>query len=436
MTNPPISDRAKPANQRTDTLRWLWLGCLWALMAAWGSGCTTADKRLTYQYQPTYGVESAEFLRSMEALRSRITPGNQVRLLQDGDGFFTDILKEIQQAQKTINIEMYIFANGDVGRAFASALSERARAGVEVRVLVDAVGARMGELEGLMLQAGVRVEIYRPLRIFSLHKAGERTHRKIVVVDGRIGYCGGLGIDDRWKGQSRNENEWRDLVVRVEGPVVSQLQSIFMEDWLHTTGDVLHGNGQFPTQENAGNQLAQAVSSSRTDQSSMAKLMVYMAIQAARKSIWIENAYFVPDRQIRKSLVDAAKRGVDVRVIVPGKHIDIPTLRRASRYHYNELLDGGVKIYEFQPAMLHTKAMVVDDIWATVGSVNFVRRSMIHNTEANVIVYDRQFAEELSRIIELDLARSDALTKEEWRKRGFGDRFSELFSWMFSETIY
>src|SRR6185295_14469862 len=187
----------------------------------------------------------------------------------------------------------------------------------EVRLLVDGFGSSLGDLGDLMAAAGVKVETYKPLRIYSLDKVGSRTHRRIFTIDGKIGFCGGVGIDDRWKGNARNPTEWRETMVRVEGPVVAQLQHVFFEDWVHTTGEVLHGKAQFPSIEPAGDMLAQAISSSRTDQSSMAKLQYYMAIQAARRRIWIENAYFVPDSQTREALVRAVGRGVDVKIVVP-----------------------------------------------------------------------------------------------------------------------
>ena len=223
-------------------------------------------------------------------------------------------------------------------------------------------------------------------------------------------------------------------MIRVEGPVVAELQHIFLEDWLHTTGEVLHGDRQFPQIAAGGDKLAQAVSSSRTDQSSIAKLVFYMAIQAARERIWIENAYFVPDRQIREGLVRAAARGVDVKVIVPGKYIDVPSVRLASRFHYGELLDGGVQVYEFQPTMMHNKVMVVDSLWASIGSINFVNRSMRKNAEVSVTIYDKAFAAEVERMVERDLGRCEVLSKKAWKSRGLLPRIGELFFWLFSDN--
>jgi cardiolipin synthase len=223
-------------------------------------------------------------------------------------------------------------------------------------------------------------------------------------------------------------------MIRVEGPVVAQLQHVFAQDWVHTTGEVLNGDRQFPPVAPAGTVRAQVIAAARADAISMSKLVLYMAIQAARRSIWIENAYFVPDRQIRKGLIAAARRGVDVKIIVPGQYIDAPNVRLASHYHYGELLDAGVSIYEYRPTMMHNKVMAVDGIWATIGSINFVNRSMKKNAEVNIAVYDRGFAAEMERMVLNDLAQCDVLTKEEWKKRGLLARLGEVFFWLFSEN--
>lgn len=407
-----------------------------AALALAAGGCLSAGKRTFYRYDPDYGVASREFLNSLEALRAGMVPGNRAVLLENGDGFFPDMLAAIAAAEHSVNLETYLFAGGEIPSAFARALAERAAAGVEVRVLVDGIGARLGAgLSETMRAAGVEVRVYKPIRLFSIFRMGDRTHRRLLIIDGRIGYCGGWGIDDRWRGDARSSEEWRELSVRLDGPVVRQMQRIFMEDWVHTTGEVLHGERHFPVVPAAGEVLAQAIASSRTDQSSMSKLMLYMGIQAARERIWISSAYFVPDRQIRRALIHAAKRGVDVRVVVPGPHVDIPPVRRASRFYYGELLAGGVRIYEYQPTMMHTKAMVVDEVWTSIGSVNFSNRSMKKNAEANVVVYDRPFASAVEAAVEEDIALSDLFTYEEWKTRGLWDRLLELLSSLFSEAF-
>ena len=425
----PERDRALRNWRRAAAL----LGIGLALASA-GCSYIFSETRTVYEYEPSYGVDSPDFRRSLEVLGTELSAGNRATLLRNGDETFGSMLEAIRGARESINLELYIFVRGQIGDEFARELADRARAGVEVRVLVDGWGSKLGELEGLMTAAGVRVETYKPVRIYSLEGVGHRTHRRMMTVDGRIGFCGGFAIDDRWKGDARNPSEWRDTNIRVEGPVVAQLQHVFLEDWVHTTGEVLHGARQFPPIDADGDTLAQAVSSSRTDQSSMAKLQYYMGIQAARKTIWIENAYFVPDSQIRQGLVKAAQRGVDVRVVVPGKYSDSPNVRLASRFHYGELLDGGVQIYEFLPTMMHNKVMVVDGIWTSIGSINFVNRSMKKNAEANISVYDRAFAAEVEKMIEEDLARCERFTKEKWKKRGLLARFGETFFWLFSEN--
>jgi cardiolipin synthase len=407
---------------------------LLCVLSAGGCSYIFSEKRTFYQYDPAYGVASPEFRRSLEALGTELAAGNAAALCENGDACFSAMIDAIHRAEQSVNLEIYIFDHGEIATRFAQALAERARAGVEVRLLVDSWGSSLGPLRGQLAAAGAKVFEFRPLRIYSLFKADSRTHRRILTVDGRVGFTGGIGIDDRWKGDARNPQEWRDTMLRVEGPVVAELQHIFLEDWMHTTGEVLHGNRQFPTVPISGGKLAQAVASSRTSQSSIAKLAFYMAIQAARERIWIENAYFVPDRQIREGLVRAAGRGVDVKVIVPGRYIDVPSVRLASRFRYGELLDGGVQVFEYQPTMMHNKVMVVDSIWASIGSVNFVNRSMKKNAEVSVTVYDRPFASEVERMVERDLARCEVLSKQAWKERGLLPRIGELFFWLLSDN--
>jgi len=407
---------------------------LFPLLSSAGCAFLFSEKRTVYQYEPAYGVDSSEFLRSLDTLGTEMVSGNRAVLLQNGDEIFPAMLEAIARAKSSINLETYIFDHGEVGTRFAHALAERARSGVEVRLLVDSWGSSLGPLQVEMDAAGARVRQYKPLKIYSIDRVGNRTHRRILTIDGTIGFCGGVGIDDRWKGDARNASEWRDTMIEVEGPVVAQLQHVFAQDWVHTTGEVLNGDRQFPPIAPAGSVLAQAIGASRADSMSMSKLLLYMSIQAARESIWIENAYFVPDRQIREGLVHAARRGVDVKVIVPGEHMDAPNVRLASHYHYGELLDAGVAIYEYRPTMMHNKVMVVDRVWSTIGSINFVNRSMTKNAEVNIAVYDRGFAAEVEAMVRRDLAQCDVLTKEEWKKRGFWARFGEVFFWLFSDN--
>lgn len=391
-------------------------------------GCATSfGKRTVYTYEPSYGVASPQFERLLEAQTVGLPGGNQATLLNNGDGFFPAILEAIRGAKASVNIELYIFAKGKMAEQFVEALCAKAHEGVEVRVLVDSVGERLGKLDDKMKECGVNFQIYKPRKLFSIAKTGDRTHRKIITVDGRIGFTGGLAIDDRWAGDARNPDEWRDTVVRVEGPAVLLLQRVFLEDWLYTTGEVLDGPRQFPVAQEVGDVKAQAVASSRTSQLSGAKLHYYIPMQAARDHIWIENAYFLPDKDVRVALCAAARRGVDVRVVVPGEHIDIKAVRYAARGYYEEMLEAGVKIYEYQPTMIHCKVMVVDGVWSSIGSMNFTARSMKANAEANVAIYDASFANQVRAVIEADIARSEPILLEQWKKRGSGEKTKEWF---------
>ena len=398
-------------------------------LAVSASGCMYlfSEKRTVYQYEPAYGVDSPEFRRSLDALGNEMTPGNRATLLEDADGIFPRMLEAIGSATLSINFETYILKDDRVGQRFATALAERARAGVEVRLLVDGWGSHLGALREELERAGAIVRVYKPLRIYSIDRVGNRTHRRILTIDGHIGFCGGVGLDERWE-------TWRDTMIEVDGPVTAQLQHVFALDWMHTTGEVLNGNRQFPHIDSAGDDLAQVIAAARADAISTSKLLLYMAIQASRRSIWIENAYFVPDWQIREGLVAAARRGVDVRVVVPGEHMDSPNVQAAARYHYGELLDAGVKVYEYQPTMLHNKVMVVDEIWSTVGSINFVNRSMKKNAEVNIAIYDRAFAEKVGAMILADIERCEVLTKKGWKNRSLWARIGETFFWLFSEN--
>jgi cardiolipin synthase len=407
-----------------SNIRWLCLVA--ALLVPLLSGCAAShEKRIVYRYEPTYGVENLSFERALVGGGGGLFGGNQALLLQNGDAFFSSILEAIRGAKASVNIELLIFSKGKIAETFVEALCAKAREGVEVRVLVDSVGERLGPLGEQMKAGGVKFRIYKPVKIRSISKTGDRTHRKIITVDGRTGFTGGLAIDDRWAGNARNRDEWRDTVVRLEGPVVLQLQRLFLENWLYTTGEFLDGEGQFPVAQMAGDMKAQAVGSSRTSQLSMAKLHYYMPIQAAREYIWIQNAYFLPDVDFKAALVAAARRGVDVRVVVPGENTDLRAVRYAGRHDYSEFLKAGVKIYEFTPTMLHSKIMVVDGLWCSIGSINFTSRSMKSNAEANVAIYDNRFAKQVRVMMEEDMARCERITLEQWKQRSLYQRLKE-----------
>jgi cardiolipin synthase len=395
-------------------------------------GCTeinqviATEKRDVYHYTAEFGVADSQFRRSLDTLNSVVVGGNDAELLKNGDEIFPAMTRDIRAAKATVNLESYIFQPDEAGRQFASAMIDAARRGIQVRLLIDDYGSKLGDLEEPLKQAGVKVKVYRPIRIYSIYKIGKRTHRKLLVVDGKIGYTGGLGIDQRWLGNARNTKEWRDTQVRVEGPVVAQMQAIFAEDWTYTTGEILAGNGFYPPIPHAGDIEAEAIKASRGDESSLPKELYFMAIQSARQSIRIQNAYFLPDNQTREALVRAVERGVDVQVMVPGTHIDLPMVRLSSREHYGPLLKAGVKIFEYEPTMMHNKVFIADGIFTTIGSINFDNRSMGKNAEESLAFYDRGFAEKAQEMFDEDMKRCKQITYASWSHRGLGPRLSEI----------
>ena len=409
---------------------------LFGFLALGPSACTvirgalSSEKREIYKYHAEFGAGDPQFRRSLDTMNSTMVGGNSAVLLKNGDEIFPAMTQEIRQARTSVNLESYIFQPDAAGRQFADAMMDAARRGVEVRLLIDAYGGKLGDLEEPLKQAGVKVREYRPIRLFSIYKIGKRTHRKLLIVDGRIGFTGGLGIDKRWLGNARTTQEWRDTQVRVEGPVVAQLQAIFTEDWTYTTGEILAGDRFFPKIAAAGTVEAEAVKVSRGDASSLPKMLYYLAIQSAQKSIRIQNAYFLPDDQTREALVRAVKRGVDVQVMVPGTHIDLPMVRLSSRLHYGPLLEAGVKIYEYQPTMLHNKTFTVDGIFSTIGSINFDQRSMGKNAEESLAFYDRDFTGKIEEMFNDDLKQCREVTHSRWKHRGLAARISELIFWI------
>jgi cardiolipin synthase len=401
------------------------------------SGCSLisdvvgSEKRDVYKFDHPFTASDPAFRRSLDTFGTAMVPGNTAELLKNGDEIFPAMTKAIREAQKTVNLETYIFQPDEAGKQFADAMMKAARRGVEVRLLIDAWGSKLGDLQDGLEKAGVRWRKYRPLRLVTIYKVGKRTHRKILVVDGKVAFTGGLGISKQWLGDARNAQEWRDTQVRVTGPAVDQMQSIFAEDWTYTTGEILAGEKFYPRRDGPeGKVEAQAIKVSRGDASSVAKMLYYVAIKSAAKSIYIQNAYFLPDRQVRDALVEAVKRGVEVKVMVPGKHIDMPMVRSASWLHYRDLLINGVKIFEYKHTMFHNKTMVVDGIFSTIGSINFDARSMNRNAEESLAFYDRGFAEKMEAMFNDDLKNCSEVTFERWNRRGLGKRLSELVFWI------
>ena len=390
----------------------------------------TPEKKIERRLEHHYGVSDPQFRREMSVmLGPGILPGNRVTALNNGDEIFPSMLDAIRGAQKTLNFETYIYWSGGTGKEFADAFSERAKAGVKVNVLLDWVGSLKMEdaLLERMKAAGVTVEKYRPLRWYNLGRLNNRTHRKLLVVDGRVGFTGGVGIADQWAGNAQDPDHWRDTHFKVEGPVVSQFQAAFNDNWIKATGRALNGEEYFPTLANVGDMQAHMVIASPAGGSESMHLMYLMTIAAAKKNIDLHAAYFVPDPMIISALLEARSRGVRVRVILPGKHIDSEAVRLASKADWGSLLLGGVEIHEYQPTMMHNKILIVDGEMVSVGSTNFDVRSFRLNDEASMNIYDHGFASEMTAVFERDLASSVRYSHAMWKDRPLREKLFEKF---------
>jgi len=403
------------------------LGIAFALSVALSLLARPGEVRYAVPHE--FSVRDGSFFPSAHALASPITiDGNRIKILENGVEIFPAMLSAIGAAEKTVNLESYIFWSGEIASRFRDALSERARAGVKVRVLLDGVGSS-SKLEDsdveAMRRAGCVVEFFHPLKPWMLDAVNNRTHRRVLVVDGKTAFTGGAGIADLWLGDADSPEHWRETHVRIEGPVVASLQAAFQENWAEVRGEALSGEEHFPRLHPVGSMRAQIIESSARAASSATKLLYSISIASARQKLYLSNSYFLPDSESIGLFVAAARRGVDVRILVPGEINDVPATKAAGRARFGELLRGGVRIYEYQPTMFHPKSMVVDGIFSTIGSTNFDNRSFSLNDELNLTVYEESFAQALEGAFLRDLARSRPYTYEHWKSRGFIKRTTE-----------
>jgi cardiolipin synthase len=386
------------------------------------------ERRIQQPVEHRYTTDAQEFRHELGTLLGPpILDGNRVANFENGTEIFPAMLAAVRNARQSINFETYIYWSGDIGKEFADALIERSQAGVPVHVLVDWVGSqKMDELlVERMKSAGVRFERYHPLHWYHLVRMNNRTHRKLLVVDGNVGFTGGVGIADQWQGDAQDTEHWRDSHYRIEGPAVAQMQAAFMDNWIKATGQVLRGAEYFPSLERVGGAPGQVFTSSPTGGADSMLLMYLLAISSSVKTIDLSASYFVPDALTRQALIDALKRGVRVRIIVPGKHIDTEIVRKASRANWGGLLSAGAEIHEYQPTMFHCKTLIVDGLLVSVGSTNFDTRSFRLNDEANLNVYDAPFARQLTAVFEDDLTQAKRITLAMWRERPLLEKIVE-----------
>ena len=387
--------------------------------------------------RPPMPRDSNQFRRLIAALGSgTFHPRNQIDVLSNGEVYYEAELAAIRAATHSVNIEAYIFKRGRVTERFLEVLTERARAGVEVNMVVDAVGSftTWNRYFKDLTAAGGRVLFYHPIRWYTLPRINNRTHRELIIVDGKVGFIGGAGFGDHWMydhGKDGRKRRWRDTMFRVEGPAVRDLQAAFAENWLETSGEVLADMAYFRWCEETGDSSAMVVASSPSTGRSARNRMIFQTLLAsAQKSIHITTPYFLPDRYARAELIRAVERGVEVKVIVPGKHADHLLTRRSSRRLFGKLLRAGAKIHEYKPSMLHTKALLVDGMWSVVGSTNFDHRSFGINDEVNLVVWDVETAARLESDFAEDLANSKAVNYRDWSRRSLIERGHEWLGWL------
>jgi cardiolipin synthase len=411
-----------------------WLLAILALL-----GCARV---LSIHRIPDITLGEPTFFPTIEAhTDAPIVGGNQIELLLNGNETFPAMLRDIKGAKSTITFAQYLYEDGPIAYDLAQAFAERCRAGVEGNILLDSHGTRTpAEIPNMMTTAGCHVQYFRRVEApqvilpWKLLRYNYRNHRRILVIDGRIGFTGGYGISEAWMGDGRTENHWRETNARMEGPIVKYLQAAFTESWLETTGNLLGGGGYFPRLEPRGNVPAQIVKSSPVGGSFQNYMLFLLSITSAKKSILITNPYFIPDDRMIEALIRAAARGVRILILVPGK-IDHPITYKASRSNYGRMLQGGIEIFEYTAGLMHAKTMVVDGVWATIGSTNFDNRSFALNEELNLTVYDGRLAHRLQEIFEQDLKYSKKVSYEEWSARGLAERFFELFAFPLREQL-
>jgi cardiolipin synthase len=375
-------------------------------------------------------IEDPLFARSIELFTgTHIDPGNSVQLLLDGNGTYPQLWKDLGSAQQTITVQMYYSQPGAVADTLAKYLIERAQHKVRVLLLLDAFGSQPLKRDWIqnLRKAGVEVKWLRPLRWYTLQKAAQRSHVRVVVVDGNVGYTGGFGLADYWLGDGHHEDQWRETNVRFEGPTVAALQAAFAAGWAEATGELLTGDMFFPRSSFAdiGDVQAGLMHSIPSTGSTPAERFLALSIAGARKSLYISNSYFVPGENFLQLLLAAAHRGVDVRVLTVSSKTDVKTTWYAGRTYYEKLLERGVKIYEYQPTMMHSKSMVVDGMWSAIGSMNFDNRSLSFNDESVLLVLDRKIGAQMDSAFTDDVKWSKEIKLDEFRKRPLSTKILE-----------
>lgn len=410
-----------------------WFAIVGGIFVVWLLLATLFAPTIPYSLHVPLDSTSPHFIDSLRsATLSVVDHDSHFDVLTNAEQFYPAMLESIADAQQTINMECYIFRPDATGRKFVSALVERARAGVVVTLVVDAIGSlRFGPSTlRRMRKAGCRVERYQGFRWYGLSRLNNRTHRELLVVDGKVAFIGGAGVGDQWTKGRRGKRRWRDTMARVTGPAVSSIQGVFAENWVECCGEILTGPEYFPSLDRTGTMSTVVIKSSPADRATACRVAFQILIESARSRIRINTPYFLPDRALRQAFIASARRGVQIDIIVPGSHTDQRWVRLVSRRKYNELLKAGVRIYEYRAGMMHAKVLNVDDEWAVLGTTNFDNRSFEHNDEVNVAVRDAGLAARLTQDFLDDLKSCEEVTLDTWKRRPLIEKVIEPFAWI------
>jgi cardiolipin synthase A/B len=410
-----------------------WFALVGAIFVAWLLIVALFAPHIPYKLHTRLDCTSKQFIYSLHnATLSAVHHDCHYEVLTNANQFYPAMLDAIAHAQRTINMECYIFRPDHTGRKFMLAMMERARAGVTVTLVVDAIGSFRFGLWAMreMREAGCRVELYQRFMWFRLSRLNNRTHRELLIVDGKVAFIGGAGVGDQWAKGKRGKRAWRDTMARVTGPVVSSVQGVFAENWTECCGEILTGPEYFPDLKKSGDTSTIVIKSSPADRATACRVVFQMLVKSASQRIRINTPYFLPDRSLRQAFITTARRGVKIDIIVPGSHTDQRWVRLVSRRKYNELLREGVRIYEYRAGMMHVKALNVDDLWVVLGTTNFDNRSFEHNDEVNVAIRDKEVSARLTRDFLTDLKSCQEVTFETWKRRPLVEKIIEPFAWI------
>ena len=410
-----------------------WLSIAFALFLVWLVVVVLFTPAINYHLSHRTSVHDAGFLYAIQSsCQAMPHRGNRVEILTDGPAFYPAMLAAIGDATHSVIMELYIFQPGTIADQFVAALSDRARHGVNVTIVVDAIGSLSlrGRPVRRLRKAGCRIESYQQFRWYSLARLNNRTHRELLVVDGRVAFAGGAGIADWWATGRKRQRPWRDTMARIEGPVVAALQGVAAENWLECCGEILTGPGYFPALVESGETTAFVVKSSPSDRATTSRVVFQMLIEGADQEVRISTPYFLPDRALRRALVEVASRGVEVSIVLPGPTTDQRWVRYASRRMWGRLLAAGIRIHEYRGSMMHAKVLIVDGIWAVLGTTNMDNRSFEHNDEVNVAMRDAAVAARLMADYRRDLEESDEITLARWQARPVWEKILGPFIWI------